>query len=139
MLTSNVPKHYICFVVWLAGRRRGRPTGRRGVLSQPASSQTAVRGQIREAKATADFSRLRDGLPPQRLRTVAEMLAEALDCSFLEADDFHSQANKGQFCIILVISFPWPFRGIEQRQTCIQSTFSKINCSWTSVKDGLGQ
>ncbi|RWW18128.1 hypothetical protein GW17_00017899 [Ensete ventricosum] len=69
MLTSNVPKHYICFGVWLAGRRRGRPTGRRGVLSQPASSQTAVRGQIREAKATADFSRLRDGLPPQRLRT----------------------------------------------------------------------
>jgi len=27
--------------------------------------------------------------------TVAAMLAEALGCSFIEADDYHSQANKG--------------------------------------------
>ncbi|WOK98327.1 hypothetical protein Cni_G07038 [Canna indica] len=43
--------------------------------------------------------------------TVAEMVAKALNCSFLEADDFHSQANKEKMRKGIPLTdedrFPW--------------------------------
>ncbi|CAL9759725.1 unnamed protein product [Musa acuminata subsp. burmannicoides] len=102
MFSSYVLNTFIWFGVWLAGRRRGRPTGRRGVLSQPFADRSEKRRRRRTSPSSAMASHLKDygqafvimGVSGTGKSTVAEMLAKALDCSFLEADDFHSQANK---------------------------------------------
>ncbi|XP_039805288.1 gluconokinase-like isoform X2 [Panicum virgatum] len=77
--------------------------------------------------------------PPRASRTVAALLAEALGCSFIEADDYHSQENKAKMSKGIPLSdadrTPW----LESLQDAIRERLDggenvAVSCSALRLK-----
>ncbi|CAL9147247.1 unnamed protein product, partial [Musa hybrid cultivar] len=97
----------------------GKYSRSRPYCRPPFADRSEKRRRRRTSPSSAMASHVKDygqafvimGVSGTGKSTVAEMLAKALDCSFLEADDFHSQANKDKMRKGVPLTdedrFPW--------------------------------